>query len=470
MVNKRMLVDIIEDIFREGDFIFENNNPQMCASWRDDKLLLEVKRRVDDLPVFMKIIPDDEGDKEVDAAYKVHKLIQDKRYVEPILENEPRLYLYTNDYGERMTCKAIVIERAKMTLKDHFRALNKLSIEKRENDLFDIILQASMGLEKLHNKGIRHKDVKESNIMLYPLGWGIGDYGICNISDAVRNNRSTKTITGDLEYLSYELIESSIHPKSWHTVNCSTDIFALGVVLYKGLDPKHLGPFSKFRNNTSKNSKAEYNAKWVLDDIEKSGLPEKSKHFLKRMLGEAPPEGIFGPERKKFRYMSVDELLDDAKNWPNIKKDGGISPQYAAFIKDKDNFLKLLYMERRKVDISGLVKDESIDKIVTAYENLQEQFNTSGVKQSARVQDSFLREVVDQYNMLRNKQEAVLKKLIDNIKTQDDFIAASEKVYLWGPPFTNKNRGASDGKARYTYYETSHHKTHYHKKPGLKER
>ncbi|MGV8141736.1 MAG: protein kinase domain-containing protein [Candidatus Woesearchaeota archaeon] len=484
----RILQDIIEDIMRQDKFVFEGDNPYRSSSWRDEKLLIKVRRKADNLPLFMKIIPGDDGDKEAKTAYDIHKLIPDKEFIEPVIGDNPEIYHY-NDMGSIVSCKAIVLERAKTTLKDHFRVLDTLSNSERERQLFDIVLRAGHGLRKLHMEGLIHKDVKESNIMLYPLGWGIGDYGISNISDAKRKNRATRTINSDFDYMPYEL--ARIYPDNingWYDINSTIDIFSLGAVLFKGISEGHQGLYAAFKEKYPKESdKKSYSAEFVFGAIQRLNISKETKAILSRMLAELPPIGD--------RYMAVEDFIADAKSGPDYKKRNTVivsssdsakkkydakkdpdkkknisNPQYSEFIKERDDFIRLMDREKINTDNSGLILDKSIDSIVTVYEALKKKFNTSGVKQSVKIQNSFYGELVEQYTALREEQRNILERIIDEADSDEDLLRPTEIVYIWGPPFTDPKRGPNEGKARYTYDETFHRETHYHSSFGLPKR
>jgi len=460
IIRKKIIRDIVEDL----EFHIDGIEPEEQYKWRDDNtLLLYLARNSDNSKAFMKIPCGEAAERQVDATYKVHKLISDKKNIEPILEEKPRIYQANNK-----SYKAILMDRAKYSLKDHFTQLSNLSQKKCEDELFNIIIESSLGLKKAHDKGIIHKDVKESNIMLYSLGWGIGDFGFSSISNAI-DNRDVSSVTARQrdEYMDYELLHSVSKVSKHHIFNYSTDIFALGVVLYKGTGKDHLSPFSRFSPTKSKEM---FSPEWVLQDIDKSERSDKMKYFLKRMLGARMPEGISGAERLKYRYASVDELLADARDWPNIKSFNGKNRDYEPFLKENDAFIKLLNKEKNNRDGKGLINNESIDTIVTAYEALQNMYNSTDAKKSLDAQKKFL-SICDEYNGVRYDQEILIKRLIAKIpedtKGLEEMLSYTEKAFLFGPPFTNAKRASSNEKARYKYNETVTRQTHYHKELDL---
>jgi serine/threonine protein kinase/Flp pilus assembly protein TadD len=95
-------------------------------------------------------------------------------------------------------------------------------------DAVDIASQISQGLEKAHEKGIVHRDVKPANILITPEGRIIIlDFGLAKL---VRENRLTQTgaTLGTVDYMSPEQARGD-------PVDHLADIWSFGVVLYEML-------------------------------------------------------------------------------------------------------------------------------------------------------------------------------------------------------------------------------------------
>jgi len=100
--------------------------------------------------------------------------------------------------------------------------------EIRIKDVIDIGVQVCEGLTAAHEKGIVHRDIKSSNIMLTPKGRiKIMDFGLAKRKDAEQITETPSTL-GTVAYMSPE-------QASGERVDRRSDIFSLGVVLYEML-------------------------------------------------------------------------------------------------------------------------------------------------------------------------------------------------------------------------------------------
>jgi len=93
-------------------------------------------------------------------------------------------------------------------------------------EILDIASQIAEGLSEAHRKGIIHRDIKSSNIMITPRGEvKIMDFGLAR---PVREASVTETasIVGTVAYMSPEQASGEV-------VDQRTDIWSLGVVLYE---------------------------------------------------------------------------------------------------------------------------------------------------------------------------------------------------------------------------------------------
>ncbi len=95
------------------------------------------------------------------------------------------------------------------------------------HDAIDIASQMAHGLAEAHSRGIVHRDVKPSNVMLTASGLiKIVDFGLAHVADA--QNTSQTGITGTVAYMSPEQALG-------YKVDQRCDIWALGVVLVEML-------------------------------------------------------------------------------------------------------------------------------------------------------------------------------------------------------------------------------------------
>jgi serine/threonine-protein kinase len=101
----------------------------------------------------------------------------------------------------------------------------KVKIEAKE--AAGIILQIINALKDLHAQGAMHRDLKPQNIFMTPEGTiKLMDFGIAQVSedqDLTRHN----SVIGTVGYMAPELLTKKVK------ANPKTEIYALGVVLYK---------------------------------------------------------------------------------------------------------------------------------------------------------------------------------------------------------------------------------------------
>jgi Tol biopolymer transport system component len=94
------------------------------------------------------------------------------------------------------------------------------------DEALDIAIQAAQGLRVAHRKGVVHRDIKSSNLMLTLGGQvKIMDFGLAQLTGGTRLTK-TDTILGTPAYMSPEQAQR-------HPTDSRTDIWSLGVVLYE---------------------------------------------------------------------------------------------------------------------------------------------------------------------------------------------------------------------------------------------
>jgi TolB-like protein len=94
------------------------------------------------------------------------------------------------------------------------------------DEALDIAIQAAEGLRAAHQKGIVHRDIKSSNLMLSSTGQvKILDFGLAQLTGGTRLTK-TDTILGTPAYMSPEQAQRLATDRR-------TDLWSLGVVLYE---------------------------------------------------------------------------------------------------------------------------------------------------------------------------------------------------------------------------------------------
>ena len=94
------------------------------------------------------------------------------------------------------------------------------------DETVDLAAQLARGLDALHARGILHRDVKPSNVLLAADGRAaLADFGLARAGDWTRLTREGQLL-GTALYLAPELIEGS-------EATPAADVYALGCVLYE---------------------------------------------------------------------------------------------------------------------------------------------------------------------------------------------------------------------------------------------
>ncbi len=98
------------------------------------------------------------------------------------------------------------------------------------DDLIPILISVADGLAGLHARGVVHRDVKPSNILLAPSRAKLADFGLARSDDAAAASDLTApgTTVGTMGYLAPDVLAGG-------TAGPASDVYALGVVAFAGL-------------------------------------------------------------------------------------------------------------------------------------------------------------------------------------------------------------------------------------------
>jgi len=151
----------------------------------------------------------------------------------------------------------------------------------------DIAIGVARGLERAHERGIVHRDIKPGNIMVTSDGVvKIMDFGIAKLSGEAAITRTGSSV-GTAPYMSPEQAGGGV-------VDHRTDIWSLGVLLYEMLTGRR--PFA-----------GEYDPAIIYAIIHeepkplaafRSDVPAELEHVVMRAMAKSPPE----------RYQSAGEM------------------------------------------------------------------------------------------------------------------------------------------------------------------
>jgi len=114
----------------------------------------------------------------------------------------------------------IQAELCEMSLKDYAEKVDSIS----EDEIWNIIVDLTMGLKHLHDHNFVHMDIKPANVFLGLDGYyKIGDFGLS--LDISKQNFMSEAQEGDPKYMAPELMQG-IFTKA-------ADVFSLGITIFE---------------------------------------------------------------------------------------------------------------------------------------------------------------------------------------------------------------------------------------------
>ncbi len=158
------------------------------------------------------------------------------------------------------------------------------------NWVIDTAIQICQGLQKAHNQGIVHRDIKTDNIVIDSDGTAkILDFGLATIKGDQRITRAGSTL-GTVAYMSPEQAEGK-------PVDQRSDLFSLGVVLYELVTGRT--PFRRETETATMNAivhdQAEPLARF------KTNVPDGLQMIVDKLTEKDP----------QIRYQTAGDLLAD---------------------------------------------------------------------------------------------------------------------------------------------------------------
>jgi serine/threonine protein kinase len=163
----------------------------------------------------------------------------------------------------------------------------------RLEEALDIGMQVAQGLQEAHEKGVFHRDIKSSNIMVTEKGQAkIMDFGIAKFAGGTEITRPA-TFMGTVTYMSPE--QASAEP-----LDHRTDIWSLGVVLYEMLTGQT--PFKGEHEQVILHSILNKRPQPITGL--RSGIPLELEAIVNKCLEKDPTE----------RYQTSTDLIADLKS------------------------------------------------------------------------------------------------------------------------------------------------------------
>ena len=359
-----------------------------------------------------------------------------------------------------------------------------------QKEALEMIVKLAKGLRELKYAGSRHRDIRTSNILFYKdKGWVLADFGNSAIDQEILTH-SSRTIDAYLSNENRYLKEEELKIPFDH----NEDIWQLGVTYYcvlKGIHTPTL--WKEYKDKRRKNRKLHF-YEFLYDKINSENFEEKTKYYLKRLMGMMEREDVpkdciiedvhpFGPhpndgipktmENDVKRYRVIDEFIDEYEGKPkpdfNPTTDIIVSTYEKKVEKVRDI---LVEAEKNRDPYLHLIEDRYIESLTTEVKSLQE-FCSGSDKE--KIADKYL-DFMEEINLLIDKEYKKIDEEIDKViinfnnKNSQESLYSNEilrvfyeKIFLWGPPFTESKRERPEEKAKYSFKETMDCNTHYHK-------
>ncbi|HVO74663.1 MAG TPA: serine/threonine-protein kinase [Ignavibacteriaceae bacterium] len=270
----------------------------------------------------------------------------------------------------------------------------------------DIVEKIAEGLRAAHQKGIIHRDIKSSNIMITSSGQiKIMDFGLAKIR-GVSNVTKLGTTLGTASYMSPE------QARGEH-IDVRTDIWSLGVIFYEMLTGSL--PFKGDFEQAIIYSILNEEPKSIVSI--KEDLPMRLEHLINKMLAKKP----------ELRYRNIEEFLAElreVKNKEESKKEifektiavlpfENISPD-----KDADYFA------------DGLTEELIINLSRIKEVNVIARVNTIQYKETKKDIKTIGRELGVRYVMVGS-----VRKFKDDLRISVQLIEVLKGMQLWGETY-----------------------------------
>ena len=188
----------------------------------------------------------------------------------------------------------------------------------------EIFKQIAAGLAYAHSKGIVHRDVKPSNVILLPRsaaagGWDVKivDFGIAKILNRTDQRGQSQTATGEVFGSPYYM---SPEQSMGQAIDLRTDIYSLGCTLFEALcgEPPFLG--GSALETIMKHQTAPIPS--VRAAQPDRFMPESIDFMLARMLAK----------KSSDRYQTMDDVIHDMERIENGKSIGKVAPAKAIVV------------------------------------------------------------------------------------------------------------------------------------------
>jgi len=277
------------------------------------------------------------------------------------------------------------------------------------DDTLNIIEQIAEGLKAAHQKGIIHRDIKSSNIMITPSGRiKIMDFGLAKVGGNSQITRLGTTL-GTTAYMSPEQARGE-------QVDHRTDIWSSGIIFYEMLTGEL--PFKGEFDQAIIYSILNEEPKSIISIQEK--LPMRLEQLVMKMLTKEPG----------LRYKNMEEFLTELKEVKSKKEPAKDSIEKSIAVlpfenispdKDADYFA------------DGLAEELIINLSRIKEVNVVARTNTVQYKETKKDLKTIGRELGVRYLMAGS-----VRKFKDDLRISVQLIEVVKGIQLWGETYKGK--------------------------------
>jgi serine/threonine protein kinase/Tfp pilus assembly protein PilF len=279
------------------------------------------------------------------------------------------------------------------------------------NEVLDIAIQITEGLNAAHKRGIVHRDIKSDNLMLTDEGLvKIMDFGLAKLKGVSRVTKTGSTL-GTLAYMSPEQVQGM-------EADHRSDIFSFGVVLYETVTGQL--PF-----------KGEHEAAVIYSIINetpepmaryKANVPEEFQRIVDKMLEKDREE----------RYQHIDDMLADLKKLRRVIE---LSKEQPLAKKSQPSiavlpFINLSGEKEQEYFCDGMA--EEIINALTHIEGLRVVARTSAF--SFRDKETDIREIGKKLNV-ETLLEGSVRKSGNRVRITAQLVNVGDGYHLWSERF-----------------------------------
>ncbi len=279
------------------------------------------------------------------------------------------------------------------------------------NDALDIAMQIAKGLEVAHNKGIVHRDIKATNIMLTQDGRvKVMDFGLAKLSSAKSMVTKEGTTLGTVAYMSPEQAQAM-------PADHRSDLWSFGVVLYEMLTGEL--PFQ-----------AEHDAAWMYAIVnEQPQMPSARNNDIPPHLDSVVMKML--EKDRDLRFQNAHNVLTGLQRTQAEMKDSKTAEEEKAIAVLP--FGNISPDEETDYFADGLAEELIIN--LSSLEHMRVVSRTTSIQYKGTKKD--IKTIGRELNV-RYVLEGSVRKFQDNLRISVLLIDVARDKQLWGETFKGK--------------------------------